>query len=161
MKRTFIVILALVLALVMLCACSPTKIIENAIKKEIEQEVKIDKDEDTIIMQGKDGDSLMIASGDDLKWPADKMGTLPELKGKITNVVAGEKGCNVMLDDVVRADLDAYIQKLKDMNLSDAYGTTGETVVTYGGTDDDHVISIVFSGDDKSGAASITYSVQN
>ena len=161
MKKTFFVILALVLALTMLCACSPTKIIEKAIEKETGQVVKIDNDGDTITMQGKDGDSVMIASGDDLKWPADKMGPLPEMKGKITSVIAGEKGCNVMLDGVARADADAYIQKLKDMNLSDVYGNELETMATFGGAGDDYSVTFVFSGDDKSGTASITYSVQN
>ena len=161
MKKTFFVILALVLALAMLCACSPTKIIEKAIEKETGHDVKIDKDGDTITMHGKDGDSVMIASGDDLKWPADKMGPLPEMKGNITSVIAGEKECNVMLDAVTRADADAYIQKLKDMNLSDVYGNELETIVTFGGAGDDYSVTFVFSGDDKSGTVNLTYGFNN
>ena len=162
MKKTIAIMLALLIAATALCACSPTKLLEKAIKKETGQDIKIDKDGDTVTLQDKDGESVMISSGDDIKWPADKMGRLPELKGNITSALATDKGCVVLLDNVNKADAEAYIQKLKDMNLTEVTEMTTDLLLGYSGTIDNGQIAFTYyNSDEETGSASISYGNSN
>ena len=158
MKKKIAMALALLMILVTLCACSPAKLIENAIKKETGQDIKIDADGDSLTVQGKDGESIEISSGEDTKWPADKMGNLPEIKGKITTSIATDKGCVVSLDDVSRGEAEAYIEKLKKMNLSNVFETTTDSIIGYSGNDGEQQITFTYSGDDKKGSVVLSYS---
>ena len=158
MKKTIAIILVLLIALTALCACSPTKLIEKAIKKQTGQDIKIDKDADTITVQGKDGEKMEMSTGDNTKWPADKMGGLPELKGKIITSFATDKGCVITLEDVSRGDAESYVEKLKDMNLSEVYETTTDSSLGYSGNDGENQITFTYSGDDKKGTAVVSYS---
>jgi len=60
--------------------------------------------------------------GQNLKWPADNMGNLPELKGKITAVLKDDSTgqCTVAFSEMAKEDAQAYITEMKKM------GYTGE-----------------------------------
>lgn len=120
MKRMIITLTAFAFIALALCACaSPQKMAQDIIKQQTGQNVEINNDGSTVTVKGENGESAKYSVGNDLKWPADKLQGLPELKGSVKGVIETGGGYYVTIDNVNQADARAYIQKLKDMGYGD------------------------------------------
>ena len=80
-----------------------------------------------------------LQAGNNLTWPADKMGNIPDLGGTITVVMAAETGACVVYTGITEEQATAYVASLE------ALGYQG-----YNYSDDE---TIVFSGQDSAGAS--------
>lgn len=167
-----LLILGMVLTLVFLTACGAVKnkiadkVTEKAVEKAIEKstggKVDINKDGGKITT-----DKGTYEAGDDLKWPADKMGDLPEPKGKITAVMsdAATKGCSIAYSDMEFEDAKKYVEALKKQGYDNGMEAVDADGVIFGGkkadgagvnftynkTGKDGVIAYTPGGGDKGG----------
>lgn len=158
MKKVLIVLIVIVMVL-SLCSCSKIteKIAEKGMEKLVESatgaEVDITKDGAEIKVEGGS-----IQSGDDLKWPKDAMGDLPEPKAKVTFIMAadGGKGGSVNISDFDEDDAKKYIEKLKEMGFKEVLNLHDSESIVFGGTKEDGAqVNFGYSPDSKEGT--ITY----
>lgn len=155
MKKNIAITLAVLLVAFTLCACAASS--EKAAEKMIEnitgQKVDIEDGGDSITIKGNDGESMTVTTGGDQAWPTDKLGDLPELKGKIISVIEAGGTCHVSLEDVSEADIKAYIQELKDMGYADGSEYSDEDgMIVFSGTKDDHQATVSYYPEGGSGA---------
>ncbi|MCL2517864.1 MAG: hypothetical protein FWF15_04815 [Oscillospiraceae bacterium] len=67
------------------------------------------------IVKGLTGGALDV--GSNMKWPKDKMGSVPELKGaKINSILNLNEGTSLVFTDLSTKDAEAYYKKLKDVS---------------------------------------------
>ncbi len=90
-----------------------------------------------------------IETGQDLKWPQQAMGDLPQPNGKITAVMNSNssEGCTVNVSEMSLDDAKAYVAKLKALGYKDGLEINGADGRLY-----------TVSGENSSGAsAGFTY----
>lgn len=135
--RQLISVLLIILMVLSVSSCSKVadKIAEKGVEAVMENatgaDVDISKDGTEIKVDGGS-----IQAGDDLKWPKDAMGELPEPKGKITFVMVdeGKKGGTIALSDMEKEEAQKYIEKLKEMGFKDGMSMQDEEGYYFGGT---------------------------
>lgn len=138
MKKMVTVLLVVIMVL-SLSACSKVadKIAEKGAEALVEKatgaEVDISKDGTEIKIDGGN-----IQAGDDLKWPGDAMGNLPEPKGKVTFVMVDDatKGGTIAMSGMELEDAKQYVEKLKEMGFKGGMSFQDEDGVFFGGTND-------------------------
>lgn len=122
--------LVAIMAITALVGCSSKeKIAEKAAEEYIEKAGggKVDIDGDKLTIEGKDGKDAVVV-GNNLSWPGDKMGDVPEPKAIISAVLNndGTQQCTVAYQGMKKDDAETYAKKLKElgykggMNLSDS-----------------------------------------
>ena len=137
--RKLISVLLMVVILFSLSACGKIteKIAEKGIEKLVEDktgaEVDITKDGATINVDGGS-----IQSGEDLDWPKDAMGELPEPKAKVTFIMVNEanKGGSVTIADFDEDKAKQYVEKLKDMGFKEVMKMEDSESIAFVGTSD-------------------------
>lgn len=157
--RKMLGILLVVVLVLSFSGCSKIteKIAEKGMEKLVENatgaEVDISKDGAKIEVDGGS-----IQSGDNLKWPKDAMGDLPEPKAKVTFIMAGEagKGGSVTISEFDEDDAKKYVEKLKDMGFKEVLNIQDSESIVFGGTSDNGAqVNFAYSPDSKE--ATITY----
>lgn len=137
--KKIISILVIVVMVFSFSACSKIteKIAEKGIEKLVESktgaDVDITKDGATINV---DGGSMQ--SGEDLDWPKDAMGELPEPKAKVTFIMVNEKdkGGSVTFSDFDEDKAKQYIESLKDMGFEEVMKMEDTESILFVGTSD-------------------------
>lgn len=163
MKKNYAILITLLLITLALCACaSPEKTVENIIKQQTGQDVDIKDGGNSITIKGENGESMTVTTGDDQKWPAGKLGDLPELKGTVKSIVEAGGTCFVSLEDVSEADARDYISKLKELGYADGIEATDEVThsFVFAGSKDGCEISLRYypEGGSKAGMSSVDIS---
>lgn len=148
MKKRWVYVL-LAFAMFLFAGCAPKNPLEEAIDKAadiLDNEDKLMEavldDEDTLTVETDEGtatfsddgenieiitDDATFVTNDNLVWPAEYMGGIPELEGKISYVASSEDGANVAFKDIAKQQAEAYAEKLKSMgyegmNMTDEEG---------------------------------------
>ncbi len=73
--------------------------------------------------------------GQNLKWPADSMGKLPEITGKITGVLKddGSGQCTVAFSEMTKENAQAYIAEMKKMGYTGELSMADEESLVHSG----------------------------
>lgn len=123
------------------------KIAEEATEKLLGENVEINNDGFEI--KGEDGESFQV--GEELDWPEDSMGDIPEFKGSIISSYSDDQTCTVILEDVDSDDVEDYIDELKDMDFEDGLEANNDEMIMYSGTREDEAdtITVTFSKTEK------------
>lgn len=131
MKKVRLLIIAMiaVFTMISLTACGGGKKIK--LNGEVTGEIKQNGD---VNITGNNGESLKV--GEDLKWPKELMGSLPEIKAKITAVLkdTNSKLCTVVFADMNVEDAKKYIDKIKDLGYSNGMELSDADVLMISGT---------------------------
>jgi len=153
-----LLVFALILAIVMLNACGSAKdkVIEKAAEKAVEKASgsKIDVKKDGVKVSNESG---TYESGNNLKWPADKMGDLPQPKGKITAVLSDDKskGCTVGYSGCELKDAQDYVNALKKLGYGNGTELTDKDGMMFGGQKSDgSTVNFTYNAGPKEGAIS-------
>jgi len=151
-KKVLVVSLVLILALTVLSGCKPkTQVYTD------KDGTRVEKDGDTLIVTGKDGERGALTTGDNLAWPKSLMGDLPELKGNVVSVVESDDGNMVIVEGVKRSDFEAYTKQVE------AKGYASDGVMDYGGAllfvgaKGNSEVSMTFSADGDKGTVMIVF----
>lgn len=166
MKKNYAITIMVLVAALSLCSCarSSEKAAEKFIESMTGQNVDIEDGGESITIKGDNGESMTVTTGDDQVWPADKMGGLPELKGKVTSVIEAGGTCYVSLEGVSEADVKAYIEGLKDMGYGDGSEYSDDDgAIIFSGIQDNHEATLSYYPEGGSsagkGSVNITYTV--
>lgn len=78
-----------------------------------------------------------IDLGEDLKWPKDFMGNLPEPRGKITAVISDEttKQCIVTFAEMSKEDAAAYAKKIEELGYVGGLKVSDVDLISINGED--------------------------
>jgi len=78
-----------------------------------------------------------INLGEDLKWPKDLMGNLPEPKGKITAVIRDEatKQCTVTFVEMSKEEAGAYAKKIEELGYAGGLKVAADDLISANGED--------------------------
>lgn len=136
MKKRFFVVFILILVIIS-TGCKKTieeKIVENLVEDATGADVDINKDSATI----KTGSSETKV-GNNLKWPKDKMGNLPELKANITTAMEDKELTLSMIyfDALDKDEASKYVGKIKDLGYESVFETSDTNGFMYSGKDED------------------------
>lgn len=131
MKKLLAIALVAVLALAALAGCAP-KVIKDV------DGTRVEVQGDTVTVKGEDGEAT-IKAGDNLPWPKDKMGDLPEIKGNILGVIDTPQGVSVTIENVKKSEYEAYVAGLKELGYEAALelDNVGETSSLFQGKNED------------------------
>lgn len=158
MKKVIAIFVVLLLAVFALSACARAseKMAEGIVEGMFGG--KVDIEGDNVTIKGEDGNTSMTLTSDGT-WPKDKMGDLPELKGKVTSTLESGGGCVVYVEAVEEGDATAYIDKIKDLGYADVMEMTSDDgTIVFTGTKDQASVVFSYSGD---GYCMITYAIEN
>ncbi len=165
MKKSFLLLLFLLLV-ILFSACTP----KIAFDEMIEEELDINNSNDQVIVESDEGtvtisddgdtttiesDDATIVSGDNLLWPKENMGDIPELKGKITFVAASKDGATILFEDIKKDQAQAYFEQIKALGY-EGIDFTDEESINFSGTNNQG-IAISFTYTYGSGEAMIIY----
>ena len=154
--KTMVLIAAMIVSL---CGCGAVqdkvteKIGEGIAEKAIGGNVDITKDG---VKVEKDG--VSYETGNDLKWPKDAMGDLPEPKAKISAVLNAdaEKGGSLAYEEMSLEDAKVYVEELKALGYKDGLNMSDEDLITYSGKNSDGY-SVMFTYTLSTKGGSIMY----
>ncbi len=162
MRRKFVLILILLIAIsaTLMTGCKKKieeKIAEKFIEKTIEDATggKVDINKDTATIKTEQGETKV---GDNLKWPKDKVGNLPELKANIVMITEDIEKTLVFLsfDSLKTDDAEKYLESIKKLKYESVFETTSGDGFMYSGKDEDGS-EVVFSYfNDGTGSLSYT-----
>ncbi len=98
--------------------------------------VDVDLDDDTVVIEGEDGQKITFSED---KWPTtDLAKKIPEYKdGKITSVMETSESVFIMLEEVSEDYFLDYLEEIKEMYPDDPYEVSGDSGITYVGGDGD------------------------
>lgn len=128
------------------------KILENIIEEATGGQVDID--DNTATVNTPEGTSQI---GSNLKWPKDKMGDLPELKGNIFSIVEDKNAKLVMLylGDLEEDNAKKFIETIKELGYEPAFeSSTTEGFMYSGSKENGEEIMFAFYND---GTATLSY----
>lgn len=157
--RKGISVIFILLLLLSLCACGriTEKIAEAGVEKLVKSatgaDVDINKDGAKIEVGGGS-----IQSGDDLSWPGDAMGGLPEPKAKVNFIMTAKegKGGSVTISDFDEKEAKKYVEKLKEMGFKEVMNIQDSESIVFGGTSENGTqVNFTYRPDSKE--ATITY----
>lgn len=132
MKKTIIGMVVLACAVFFLSGCAGSsndeavadELSEKIIEDATGSKVDISNNGNDVTITSEDGNA-QAQVGENLGWPSDKVGDLPELTGNIVYIGTGDDGGTMIsLENVKQADAEAYLQKILDLgytgtNMSD------------------------------------------
>lgn len=147
-------VVALILALT---ACGGSKKIKlgNGTTGEV-------KPNGNVSVTGKNGESINV--GENLKWPKEHMGSLPEIKGKITGVLRDEKtqNCSIVFSEMTLEDAKEYIENMKKLGYSNGMTfSDSETLMISGTAKDNSEASFTYNSSTKEGTVSYRVKGEN
>ena len=151
-KKILLISLAMILVLMVTFGCMPSRTFRDAEGNS----VTVSGGGDTMTIKGEDGDAT-VTTGSAAKWPSDKVGDLPELKGNVIAVIDTPDGLMIQLEGVKQSDFTAYVEKLKKAGYESAAEMEVEGTIMFMGVKGDKVVNAMFSADDSTGTAVITY----
>lgn len=161
MKNSKFMIVFLLAAIIFsMCACGKAKekITEKAMEKVVGDaiggKVNITKDGGKIEVNGE-----TYEAGENLDWPKDAMGELPEPKAKVTFVMKDDAnmGCTVTVEEFSVKDAEKYLEMLKEKGFKEGMNISDEDGIMFTGKKDDgSVVNFIYNPDSKDGT--IAYS---
>lgn len=150
MKKVIVVLIIVLILCVFVSGCRKSigdRIAENVLENNTDADVDISGDGKNVTIETDEG---TISTGEDMKWPGDAMGNLPEPDAAIIGFVDnGDQGCSVAFGEMSKADAEKYVEFLKDL---------GYTENPMSMSDDN---SIFYMGSAQDGAmATLTYTIE-
>ncbi len=118
MKKTIIGVVVLFCAVFFLSGCagnSTDEAVANELSEKIVEDatggkVDVSNNGNNVTITSEDGQAQ---AGENLSWPTDKVGDLPELTGNIVYVGTGDDGGTaISIENVKKADAEAYLQEI-------------------------------------------------
>jgi hypothetical protein len=161
-KFNFVIIILLIAMGFSLSGCGKVaeKAAEKAMEKVMEQatggKVDLSKDGGKLEIDGQ-----TVSFGEDLSWPKDSMGDLPQPKGKVTAVMSQSDGTVVVISEF--EDGKGYVEKLKSMGYEDLMSMQDATTLIYVGkkglsSEKSATVQVTYDFEGKEG--SITYMIE-
>jgi len=156
-RKIFILFILLTIIISSLTTGCKKKIEEKIAEKIIEGTTggKVDINKDTTTIKTEQGETKI---GENLKWPNDKMGNLPEVKASITMVMEDKEATLGMIyfSDMKEGDAEKYIEAIKELKYESVFETSSGDGFMYSGKDEDGS-EVVFSySNDGTGSLSYT-----
>ncbi len=156
-RKAFIISIILIVILATLTTGCKKKIEDKIAEKIIEDATggKVDINKDTATIKTEQGETKV---GDNLKWPKDKMGNLPELKANIIMLTEDKDKTLVFLSfDSLKKDVaEKYVESIKELKYESVFETASGDGFMYSGKDEDGS-EVVFSYfNDGTGSLSYT-----
>ncbi len=157
MKRKLLMIFILLIAVSTLMTGCKKKLEEKIAEKIIEDATggNVDISKDTTTIKTEQGETKV---GENLKWPKDIMGNLPELKANITMVVEDKESTIGMIyfDDLEVKNAEKYLEAIIKLNYESVFETTNDEGFMYSGKNEEGA-EVVFSYYNE-GTGSLSYS---
>ena len=164
-KLSFAVVFLLLITMIISlsgCGKAAEKAAQKGMEKALEEatggKVDIANDGTKIEIDGQS-----FTAGDNLAWPKDSMGDLPEPKAKVTAVMKGseKEGSVVIISEF--QDGKGYVQKLKDIGYEDIMSMEDTNGFIYVGkkaisAEKSAIVNVAVGSGGKDG--SITYSIE-
>lgn len=154
--RTIIIFILTVLIILTQFTGCRKKVEEKIAEKFVENVVggQVDIDKDTTTIKSEYGETIV---GENLKWPKEGMGNLPELKANITMINEDKDKTfgMVYFDDIKKDYAEKYLKSIIDLNYkSEMESTSEEGFLFIGSNDDGSQVSFTYS---NNGSGSISY----
>lgn len=95
-----------------------------------------------------------INTGQDMKWPSEFMGNLPEPKGKITAILKDDKSgtCTVAFSEMTLEDAKTYAAKIKELGYKDGLEVSdADGVIINGRTNEGYGMGFAYNSTAKEG----------
>ncbi|MBU7006511.1 hypothetical protein [Phosphitispora fastidiosa] len=143
------------------CSSIEDKIAEKATEKIVEGATgaQVDVDKGSVKVEGEGGS---FEAGQDMDWPQDAMGDLPEPKAAVTGVIkAGAESCTVTFTEMVSDDAKEYIAALTELGYKDGMNIADQESLMLAGTKDDgSSVSFIYNITAKEGTVTYTKAAQ-
>lgn len=142
--KTSLLILSAIVSITFFSSCGAIKekLAEKAVEKVIEKSTgnQVDIKKDGAKVSNNSGS---YESGENLKWPKDQMGDLPEPKAKFVAILndAKTKGCSVGFASCEIDDAKKYIDELKKRGYASSFETVDKESMVYIGTKTDGAVA--------------------
>ncbi len=138
------------------CGSIEDKIAEKATEKIVESATgaQVDIDKGSVKVEGEGGS---FEAGENMAWPQDAMGDLPEPKATVTGVIrAGEESCTVTFTEMASDDAREYVAVLTEMGYKNGMNIADQESLMLAGTKDDgSSLSFIYNITAKEGT--VTY----
>lgn len=156
-RKNFIIFIILIATLATLMTGCKKKIEEKIAEKIIEDATggKVDISKDITTIKTEQGETKV---GENLKWPKDKVGNLPELKANFVMISEDiEKTLIFLSFDSLKKDVaEKYVESIKKLNYKTEFETSSSDGFMFSGKDEDGSEVIFSFFNDGTGSLSYT-----
>ncbi len=157
-KAIAIVLIIGMVALLTACGKISEKVAQKGIEKMLESQIGEDVDiTDSGLKIGNKDEGFEL--GDDLEWPKDKMGDLPEPAGKVTFVMKASTGCSVTVGEITKDEIKDYVEKIKDLGYEVIVDAEANGIYLFKGKKDNTSVSL--QHEEGSEEAAIIYALED
>ncbi len=143
------------------CGSIEDKIAEKATEKIVEGATgaQVDIDNGGVKVEGEGGS---FEAGENLDWPQDAMGDLPEPNATVTGVIkGGEESCTVAFSGMAVDDAKDYMAALTEMGFKNGMNLADqESLMLTGARDDGSNVSFIYNITAKEGTIAYGKAVQ-
>lgn len=148
-SRLLIMTILVIFAMIAMTACgTSSKTNDSNVKKTDQAQTSGNSD------KNENDNSGSITTGEQLKWPKELMGNLPEPKGKITVVLkdTSQGQCTVAFSEMAKEDAKNYTIKIKEIGYKeDLEATDAESIIMSGTAKDGSQVCFTYKIASKEG----------
>ena len=158
MKRLLLILLVALLVL-SLAACGIGRKMEEKAAEQFLESIaggNIDiKDDNSVTIKGDDGQEVTFSSAE---WPtSDLSKSIPVFSaGKIEGVLDSEEYLMITINEVAKADFQAYVEAVKKDFAEDAYTVDSNGVLSYGGSNGKASVMLSYTEEDQTAIISMS-----
>lgn len=158
MKRLLLILLVALLVL-SLAACGIRRKMEEKAAEQFLESIaggNIDiKDDNSVTIKGDDGQEVTFSSAE---WPtSDLSKSIPVFSaGKIEGVLDSEEYLMITINEVAKADFQAYVEAVKKDFAEDAYTVDSNGVLSYGGSNGKASVMLSYTEEDQTAIISMS-----
>lgn len=158
MKRLLLILLVALLVL-SLAACGIRRKMEEKAAEQFLESIaggNIDiKDDNSVTIKGDDGQEVTFSSAE---WPtSDLSKSIPVFSaGKIEGVLDSEEYLMITINEVAKADFQAYVEAVKEDFAEDAYTVDSNGVLSYGGSNGKASVMLSYTEEDQTAIISMS-----
>lgn len=150
--RLLIMTIIVIFAMIAMTACgTSSKTNDSNVKKTDQTQAGGNSD------KNDNSSSSSITTGEQLKWPEELMGNLPEPKGKITAVLkdTSQGQCTVAFSEMTKEDAKNYTAQIKEMGYKeDLEAADAESILMSGTAKDGSQVCFTYKIASKEGTVS-------
>lgn len=139
MKRKLTLIFILILVILAATTVGCKKKIEDKISEKFVEQMtgaNVDINKDTTTISTEQGETKV---GENLEWPEDKMGSIPEIKASIIMIAEDKENNTIMIyfDGFKREDAEEYMEGIKELYRESTFESSGSDGIMYSGKNED------------------------
>ncbi len=153
MSKKLSIIISIILIITLMTGCGSKGNEKNNSSNNSNQQSE-NNNQNSNSNSGNSSGSITLNTGEDMKWPSNLMGNLPNIKASVTGIISdnANKACTVTYEKMEFNDAKEYLAKLEAMGYKDGLNLNEKDLLMFTGVSDDKSgVTFTYNVEEKNG----------